>query len=693
MEFRIAATFTDSLARLPAKHQKAAKATAFDLQVNPASPGMQFHRIEHSKDPDFWSVRVNDDIRAIVHKTQASFLLCYVGHHDDAYRWAERRKIEAHPTTGAAQIVEVVERVEEIAVERADTIAPAVTTGTGPLLFADCADEQLLAYGVPPEWLDAVRQTDEDGLFELADHLPQEAAEALLDIAVGTTPKVVESAPLAVDPFAHPDAQRRFRVVANVEELSLALEYPWEKWTVFLHPAQREIAERQFGGPARVSGSAGTGKTVVALHRAVHLARQAADVRALLTTFSPNLAHALRLKLERLLDSKDAAATRIEVAHVDGIAYRLYEQVFGNRPNMASNVQIDNALAKAAAELGETRFSQRFLRNEWRFVVDAWQLRDWESYRDVSRLGRKTRIGGRQREALWAVFAQTRVFLKERNWVTWSEAMTRVTEHFREAAAKPFTHAVVDEAQDVSIPQLRFLASLVPAGENALFFAGDIGQRIFQQPYSWLSQGVDVRGRSFSLKVNYRTSHQIRRKADLLLPAHVRDVDGFEESRKGTVSVFNGPEPTIRTFATEEEEIVFVGNWIRAAAASGVAPEEIGVFVRTTDQIERARQAVKESGQKWITLQDKPEEVEGFVAIGTMHLAKGLEFKAVAAMACDDEVIPLQERIESAAEEAELDEIYETERHLLYVAVTRARDQVCVTGISPGSEFVKDIEK
>ena len=188
-----------------------------------------------------------------------------------------------------------------------------------------------------------------------------------------------------------------------------------------------------------------------------------------------------------------------------------------------------------------------------------------------------------------------------------------------------------------------------------------------------------------------RTLHQIRRKADLLLPLQIRDVDGNEDDRRGTISIFDGPEPDIRLFDTEDEEMAFVGDWIAEAIVASTAPEEIRVFVRDHAELDRAKAAVRHSGQKWITLQDRIEEAPGKVVVGTMHLAKGLEFKAVAVMACDDEVIPLQERIETAAEVAELDEIYNTERHLLYVACTRARDRVAVTGIAPGSEFLADL--
>ncbi|MDR2851786.1 MAG: DNA helicase, partial [Burkholderiaceae bacterium] len=278
MNFRIADTFTTSLARLTGDEQKLAKTTAFDLQLDPTGKGHSFHKLDRAKDPHFWSVRVSRDIRLIVHKTAGSLLLCYVDHHDKAYAWAERRKLEAHPATGAAQWVEIRELVREIAIPKAGETVKAAPVA----LFGSYSDAQLLAYGVPPEWLADVRAADEDRLLELADHLPGEAAEALLELATGGTPVAPVLAAKIPDPFQHPDAQRRFRVMSDVDELARALEFPWDKWTVFLHPAQRQMVERETNGPARVSGSAGTGKTVVALHRAVHLARQNEDARVLL---------------------------------------------------------------------------------------------------------------------------------------------------------------------------------------------------------------------------------------------------------------------------------------------------------------------------------------------------------------------------------------------------------------------------
>jgi hypothetical protein len=687
MEFRIADTFTDSLARLTGQEQKAVKTTAFDLQMDAAAPGMKFHRLAKARDPNFWSMRVNGDIRLIVHRTEAGLLLCYVDHHDDAYKWAERRKIERHPTTGAAQLVEIRERIEEIVVHQ--TIGAPAPAAPKPRLFAAVSDDDLLRYGVPNEWLADVRAATEDTLFDVADHLPQEAAEALLDLATGVKPSQPAIAAVGADPFTHPDAQRRFRVLANVEELERALDFPWEKWTVFLHPAQRAYVERDYGGPARISGSAGTGKTIVALHRAVHLAQRHPQARVLVTTFSRALASALRTKLKRLVGNEPGVHGRIAVHSITGIAEALHTELFG-RPTIASPQLVGALLTENAGKIAGLPFSASFLMTEWSDVVDAWQLKSWEDYRDVARLGRKTRLGGKQRETLWLVFEGVRAELDQRDLLTWPAVFGRLAAHFTSGTKPPFAFAVVDEAQDMGVAPMRFLAAMGKDRPDSLFFAGDLGQRIFQTAFSWKALGIDVRGRSNTLRINYRTSHQIRSQADRLLPLSLADVDGNVESRKGTVSVFNGPPPRVEIFNGAEAERAGVAIWISSRLKEGLLPHEIGVFVRSDHELDRATAAVKQAGADALVLGEDVDTEPGKIAIGTMHLAKGLEFRAVAVMACDDEVLPLQERIETVADESDLEEVYNTERHLLYVACTRARDQLLVTGIAPASEFLGD---
>jgi mRNA-degrading endonuclease RelE of RelBE toxin-antitoxin system len=688
MQFRIAVTFTDSLARLSGEEQKIVKTTAFDLQVNPANPGMRFHKLGKAKDKNFWSVRVGSDLRIIVHRTDASLLLCYAGHHDEAYHWAERRKLEVHPKTGAAQLVEIRERVQELIVPK--YVEAKQPVQAKPAVFAGVSDVALLSYGVPEEWLDDVKVADEDSLLELADHLPGEAAEALLNLATGTALQIHQAVVAPTNPFDHPDAKRRFRVMHNVEELERALEYPWEKWAVFLHPAQQQVVEKDYSGPARVCGSAGTGKTIVALHRAVFLARANPDARVLLTTFSDTLANALRAKVRRLISNEPRIGERLEVHAMDAICRKLYEANFG-RPRVASRERIRQLLQQAAGEVEGHKFRLHFLLTEWEQIVDAWQLDTWEAYRDLTRLGRKTRLPERQRIMLWSIFNRVRSRLSEQHLITLCAMFSRLASHLSDTKRLPFDFIVVDEAQDVSVTQLRFLSALAGGRPNSLFFAGDLGQRIFQQPFSWKALGVDVRGRSRTLRINYRTSHQIRMQADRLLGPELSDVDGNTEERRGTISVFNGPQPQIVALDNPQEEIVAVSQWLADRANEGVAPHEIGVFIRSESELDRARASAEKAGIPYQVLDERVETTSGHLSISTMHLAKGLEFRAVAVMACDDEIIPLQQRIETVADDADLEKVYNTERHLLYVACTRARDHLLVTSGDTPLEFLEDL--
>ncbi|MFB1490976.1 MULTISPECIES: UvrD-helicase domain-containing protein [unclassified Thiocapsa] len=345
MNFRIADTFTDSLARLAGDEQKAVKTTAFDLQINPANPGLAFHKLDKARDKNFWSVRVSGDIRLIVHRASGSLLLCYVDHHDRAYAWAERRKLEVHPQAGAVQLVEIRERIE------------------------------------------------------------------------------------------------------------------WDKWTIFLHPAQRQWVEREFNGPARVCGSAGTGKTIVALHRAVFLARQHPESRVLLTTLSETLANALRTQLRRLISTEPRLAERLDVDTIDAVGSRLSARHLGPA-RLATDEQIRRLIAEASTAAGNQTFGLGFLRSEWTDLVDAWQLKTWDDYRDVKRLGRKTRLPESRRAALWTIFEGVRASLSESGLTTRAALLTDLATQLGERRQRPFEFVVVDEAQDLSVPQLRLLAAL-----------------------------------------------------------------------------------------------------------------------------------------------------------------------------------------------------------------------------------------
>jgi superfamily I DNA/RNA helicase len=369
---------------------------------------------------------------------------------------------------------------------------------------------------------------------------------------------------------------------------------------------------------------------------------------------------------------------------------RLYKAHVG--PATIAGQEIVSELIRDAADIvGGHKFGQQFLLTEWDQVIDAWQLGNWEAYRDVARLGRKTRLAEPQRKVLWSIFERVRAGLKSRGLITHAQLFTSLAAAISKTKNTVFDFAVVDEAQDISIAHVRFFAALGSDRRNALFFAGDLGQRIFQQPFSWKALGVDIRGRSRTLRINYRTSHQIRIQADRLLGLEVTDVDGNMDDRRDTISVFNGPPPEIQSHGNEADEIKAVGNWIAANVRAGVMAHEIGLFVRSEAQLERAQAAAKAAGCAFKVLDDQVESASGQTSIGTMHLAKGLEFRTVAVMACDDDIIPLQGRIETVGDDADLQEVYDTERHLLYVACTRARDHLLVTGVAPVSEFLDDL--
>jgi superfamily I DNA/RNA helicase len=373
------------------------------------------------------------------------------------------------------------------------------------------------------------------------------------------------------------------------------------------------------------------------------------------------------------------------------IGIRLYESRF-RKPNLASRADIVEVLRKAAEETPDHRFHRRFLLTEWEQVVDAWQIKSADGYANVSRLGRKTKVPKKQQAILWSIFQRVTDGLKDRELITTSELFTKLAAAIEKEKSPPFDFAVVDEAQDLTVAHLRLFAALGHNRPNSLFFAGDLGQRIFQQPFSWLELGIDVRGRSQNLNVNYRTSHQIRTQSDRLLGAEISDLDGNLQKRSGTVSVFNGPPPTSEILKTENEEIECVSKWIGDRTKEGVVPHEFAVFVRSAAQLPRARAAVEKSGIPLKILDENVNVTSNYASISTMHLAKGLEFRAVVVMACDDEVIPLQERIEEVGDDADLQEVYDTERHLLYVACTRARDYLLITAVDPASEFLDDLK-
>ena len=659
MTHRIADTFYDSLNKLSQQEQKIVKQSAFDFQRDPSQASFSMHKVERGRDPNLWTARVNRDIRMVVHKKGGDTLLAWVGHHDNAYRWAETRRIESHPKTGAVQIVEARETIEDVITKR--YVEEAILK---PRLFSGETDDVLLSWGVPTDWLETVRKATEDTVVEIALHLPGEAQEALMAAATGERPVTVPPEEIA-DPWDHPDALRRFRTVENIDELKRALDSPWEKWSVFLHPAQQEFVDRNFNGPARVVGSAGTGKTVVALHRAARLAK--GNTRVLLTTFNRRLADQLSEKIA--LVSDQATRSNIDVAPLDGLIVRMHAERF-DETEIVDEQTLRQMLVQATLA-NKIDVDPDFLFDEWRLIIDAWDVRDAVTYKELPRLGRKVRMIASRRDALWEVFSSVRLALAHRKLTTEAQ----LAHDLRKSGEFPYAHVVIDEAQDISVPELMLLGAAVGSLPNGLFFAGDIGQRIFRAPFPWTAAGVDVRGRSRSLKVNYRTSHQIRLQSEKLLPETLIEADGAAESRLGVTSVFEGPVPQIQSFENRDLEIAALKKWLNGFSKQGIKPTEMAILVRQNASIAPLKDQISIPN----------------LVIMSMHEAKGSEFRVVAAVCLDHNILPDDQRFLAAKDESQLDEVMTTERHLLYVAATRARDHLWLSGVEPISEFLNDL--
>ncbi|QQS53293.1 MAG: AAA family ATPase [Candidatus Competibacteraceae bacterium] len=671
MNFIIASTFIDSLARLATQAQTLVKQAAFDLQLGPEHPSFQLHRLDRATDKHFWSARVNLDLRIILYRDADHLVLCYAAPHDEAYRWGQKRRFEVHPQTHAAQVVEIHERVEEVV-----KYIPRET----PLLFGHYDSDYLLALGVPEAWLDAVRHAGEEHLDELLDRLPQEAAERLLKLACGEP--VPRPVTVTETPFAHPDAQRRFRVIDNQQELRRALEYPWERWIVFLHPTQRGVVERRYGGPARVSGAAGTGKSVVALHRAAALARSAPQGRVLLTTFSKTLAARLSQNADLLLGSDAPERAQIDIVHLHKLARDTWVNTLKRKFAFINTKRFNELLQTAIAKTGVAECSPAFLKAEWEAIVNFWGINDEETYLRVSRKGRGTRLGIRQRRAVWGVFTEFLAVLEEKHYMTWERLCFRLAAELAELAERPppYLYVVADEAQDFGPAEFRLLRALVAPGDNDLFLCGDAGQRIYQPRFSWKAAGIEVRGRATRLTVNYRTTEQIRRFADTLLPAALDEDGDSKPEPRASISLLKGPPPEVSGYAHVNEEIAGVAQRLRELTAGGFSPRDIAIFCRSETRLkERAEPALQQCGLAGHYLSDEAPPTDAHVSLGSMHRAKGLEFKIVIVMGCDEDMLPRASVLSELVDEADRAVFIEQERQLLYVACTRARERLLVT--------------
>ena len=697
--------FLAAFARIPKAQQKKVQEFISKFRQDPTSNGLNYEKIFDSRSPNVHSVRIDQVYRGIVLKPQqgAVYILMWVDKHDDAYDWARRHDCSIHPATGAIQVIDtsyLVASQPEPAV-----IAPIPAVPEKAKLFAKFSKEQILALGVPEVFLDSVMALNSlEDLSQLESKMPAEAWEPLYWLAEGDDYQDVleeyndqHGKTVDVDDFAEAinRSRRRFYVVENEQELLQMLNAPLEKWRVFLHPSQRKLVEMVANGPVRVLGGAGTGKTVVAMHRARWLAQQLKDKpgkKILFTTFTRNLAADIRSNLQRLC-SRDEMA-QIEVVNIDAwITEQLkrngydYKVVYESDESRRRCWQY--ALQQTPAELN---LPDEFYAEEWQRVVQPNGVRTLEDYLKVSRVGRGTALSRLQRAKIWPVFNEFRSQMDRAKLREMADAMLEAVVFIKEKQIKlPYASIVVDEAQDMGAAAFSLIRSLVPESPNDLFIVGDGHQRIYRNKVILSQCGINVRGRrSKKLKINYRTTEETRRYAMTLLNGVTTDnLDGELDRDNDYLSLLHGEAPTISHHGTYSDEVSVIIKQIKELLAEGVRLQDICLTTRTKHFSERYAASLKEAQiQTHILGQDSQDsEKSGGVRIATMHRIKGLEFQYVFLAGINKGVVPEPRAVASKDPVEQRDALF-NERALLHVAVTRAIKGVFVSSYGAPSELL-----
>ncbi|XEG74757.1 AAA family ATPase [Pseudomonas sp. abacavir_1] len=675
--------FLKSFAAVPRSQQLAVLNFVAKFRQNPMATGINYERIRDAADPNMRSVRINDNMRGIVLKPDVGNVYCllWVDQHDDAYHWARRHRVAIHPDVGSIQIYAVQEEAASAAL-----VMPEVADSVG--LFDTLKDREIRRLGVPDERLAAVRAVKSESELEALEALlPDEAFEALFLFAAGEPfDKIVneQSAPATIDEsdfsaaLERDSTRRHFVVLTDDSDLEALLAAPLERWRVFLHPSQRKLVERDWNGPVKVTGGAGTGKTVVAMHRAARLARQYAQLPGrpvLFTTFTKTLAEDIRQHLELLCTPQEL--DKIQVVNLDQWASGLLRR-FGYSNGLLYNEADRRRFWQAAmsAMPASVDLSQQFMRAEFERVVLPQGCETAEDYMRASRVGRGGQLGRAMRKALWPVFAEYRAQLQAANLREPEEAFREACQLIRsEKPTLGIRAMVVDEAQDISSAAFELIRAAVEPAENDLFIVGDAHQRIYRHKVVLSRVGIEVRGRSRSLKVNYRTTDEIRQWACAQLEGcAVDDLDGNVDSLRGYHSLTHGDAPDLIESASLLDDVAHVQSILKQLQDDGMELRQVCVTARTNDDVDGLARELQQTGVSCLRLENSTADdpaVPG-VRLATMHRIKGLEFSVVILAAYKGATNYAEQfsRDEDAGvtEDTEL-----SERCLLHVVATRAK--------------------
>ncbi|MHA6963451.1 UvrD-helicase domain-containing protein [Zobellella denitrificans] len=691
--------YFESLLKLTPNEQSQANKSVMLFQQDPQHGGLHYEKLTAFKDSKLRSIRANQDVRIILAAAEKEdlYLMLYVDHHEQAYAWAAKRKVEINPNTGSVQMFTVEEQV-------LDAPQTPPTEPAKPGLFDAIRDRQLLQLGVPEAALPLVRSMRIEADLETAriqEQIPNDAYEGLFMLMAGASfeeayNEVVPAAPESVDTddfstaLARPESRATFTVAENEQALQDVLNQSIEKWRVFLHPAQRRLAEGVKNGPVRVLGGAGTGKTVVAMHRAKWLADHVAkdNDRVLFTTFTRNLALDIRQNLNKICSQETLA--RIEVINLDSWVMN-YLKKQGYDYGLLADAQQERELWQQAysEKPAGVDLELAFFREEWARVIQPQSVTTLDEYKKASRIGRGTRLNRQQRVDIWPIFERFRHLLA-------SNFLKEADDAYRDARnlieTKPelrpsLCAVVVDEAQDMGSQAFMLIRSLVSAGTNDLFIVGDGHQRIYGKNKVVLGQcGIDIRGRSSRLKVNYRTTDETRKLAvSILEGVEVDDLDGGQDSHQFYHSLMHGPAPEVRCFNSADDQAAAILSTIQS---QGLAPEACCVIARTHRELNDIKARLESKQQLCYQLDGRGAATpDGAVNLATMHRVKGLEFDAVFIASTNRGLVPLDFVISSSADAVTRKLSENEERALVYVSLTRARKLAFVYGYGEMSDW------
>ncbi|MEV5693055.1 UvrD-helicase domain-containing protein [Micromonospora globbae] len=668
-----------------------------------ADKGLHLESVNNARDPRMRTIRVTDFWRGVVlapDDGSDTFLLLNVVPHDDAYTWAAKRLYTVNTATRALEVRNVV-AIEEITQTMEKAAAQAPT-----LLFARHSDTVLRHLGIDDQVLRAVRTlTDKQQLDAFGALLPEDQFEVLQYLAEGFSPDevyrdvVAERRPADATPepsenlaTAIANTTTRIMLVTRPDELAEILEKPFAAWRVFLHPSQRRIAYRaSYRGAAQVTGGPGTGKTVVALHRVKHLVSRSPDSRVLLTTYTNALAAALRENLALLL-ADEAQLARVEVTTVNAFANRVVRSLAGRVPTPMGDADERQIWRRVCRRL-TLPWTEQFLAQEYRHVVLAQDVRSRDAYREVSRRGRGSALGPRQRDRVWDAVEMFQKEASTTGTATYLQICARAAQLLRGAdlTIHGYDHVVVDEAQDLHPAQWRVLRAAVAPGADDLFITGDPHQRIYDSRVSLNALGISVAGRSSRLRVNYRSTEEILSwSTGVLVGTRIEDLGGDgDDSLAGYRSLLHGKRPHAAGYPTNQAEIAALVKRVREWLEQGVAASEIAVCARFNTTLSDVQEAFSAAGISAVRVRDQPgADVDG-VRLATMHAMKGLEFRCVAVVGVNARALPFAkevtpEEVDPIQHESDL----LRERCLLFVASTRAREALHVSWSGAPSPFL-----